>query len=325
VGRDPDPHVSAPLSLPEARGRLHTRIRTVLATYLAESVATYDTASGRTAAGRGTPLPRHVYVGLDLAPRDPVESVIDLMPVLMVTSTAGVADDATSTTDATDETVTLGVVAFVVSDRLNVEDASETAQALALCGADVLVAHLPEYVTAEGGTVWAAGMSSSSPLPPVEFDDRTLWGFSYACEVTIKIRYRRSYQPLYVPTSVDVLPWSPPQSVGASADVVAVGAAVSQTVTAGGNATLSLTAGELAATTAIGVDFGAGVWATGSALTVIRNTPPFVAGGDTLDALGYGEVAVSTVPIADGVDLVILVQDATTQATTAYRVTVAET
>jgi len=297
----------------EARERMLSRIRLIVPAYIASAITAADAATGRAAAGRSTPAPRAVYVGVDVIDQ---RWVVDQTPVIVVAETGGQASSE-DIHGSQDEEITIAVYAMHTVDRANIEDAAQTARILALCAGDVISERLAEPLNDNSGSCWVCEIVSSAPEAPVA-DEDDVWMFSYGVELRAVIRYVRGYSPATIAPTLKALPWRESDSLAPVATITATGSGATGVPCAAGSVvTISLTAGQLAATTALTVS-----WATGelpaASCWAMRQTAPAASatGAVTADAFS---APVGSVPLANGVEVLFVAQATTTQAAVTYR------
>lgn len=301
--------------LAEARERLLARCRTVIQAHLADRTAAIDVATGRAAAGRTTPAIRSLSLGVNAFA---VPESVDQTPAMCVVEAGGqVRQENIHGTQ--DEEITLALFVTHTVDIANIEDAAQTVRILATAAGDVLAEHLAEPLNTANGSCWLCEVVSSAPDEPQQ-DGETLWVISYGVELRAIIRYQSPYSPLTMPVGYSALPWRQSDAVRASVSVAATGTAVPAIACAvGAVATLQLTAGELAATTALALTWPASTFATATAFAVAQGQVSPSTSTGAVVAQSYS-IPVATIPLADGVEILITVVDGATLAAGVYRI-----
>jgi hypothetical protein len=302
------------IAIAEARERLLARIRVILPAYIASAIAAADAATGRTAASRSTKAPQAFFVGLNAIDQ---QWLVDLTPVIAVVETSGQVSQE-SIFDSQDETITLALYALHTVDRSNIEDAAQTVRILALCAAEVLQAHLPETLITADGSCWRCAIESSAVEEPQSVAE-DMWSFSYGVELSATIRYRQDYSPMTLASGLKPLPSRQEDAFRASATLTATSSGVAGLVCASGaSVTLQLTAGQLAATTALAVTWAGGSIPSAATCYVMRQTAPAASASGAVVSDTFA-AAVGSVPLADDVEILIVTQITGTQAAATYR------
>lgn len=301
------------LQLPSVQhDRVTSKMRALLLGYVPEAVAAFNTATGRTGS-------RQV-----LAPSDvrvctaDFEVPIDVLPIVTIVEVGTVAVPE-NIAQAQDFIGSYTVGATYTYDGADPTNGVARACALAAVALEVLAARLPDFCTDTDGFIIRADTGAITATAPAQVDD-SLWLVTAGGVLEVYYRAARPYLPTYTGDTLVTGYVNSTLETGDASAVCTGSGVAAVTVAQGSQETISLTSGQIAATTALTVTFPTGALADGSAVVWLRQGPGF-ARADSTATSNVASVSTGTLALADG-DVVLIIGIGATGAPYVYRIAI---
>lgn len=289
-----------------ARSYVLGKMRMVVGGYVRDAVDTYNAATGV-----GVPYPQDVRIGATGG-----QVALDVSPLVLVVE-MGADSIGESIAGRSDFQAVYEVQVQMTTDPGSPERTNDLANALLSIVLQTLETRLPDYCTMEDGVIVRADILAA-PASEIEPLGDSSWVVASYGTLGVLYRATRNYLPTFAGTgiqsaSINAIPGMTDATLAADGS-----GAADVDLTPLAETVVTLTSGQLAATTGLTVTFPTGALADGSPVSAYLQSPMTA---HTVTAAGdAATIPVASIPLADGAEILIVGVAAGTLIPWTYRV-----